>query len=590
MQEPIHLILVSGIASLLVGGGACIYYFVYPKKSLPLFPLLLVISLLPILSIFRQGVYESSDFTIHTKFVMQFYENLSQGILIPQWIPHHCAGYGCPLFSFFIMTPYYLISFLHYLGFSFIMSMKLLLALSYIFSGIGMYLWIKNELNEKAGFVAAIFYLFAPYYLIDLHFRVSVGEVLSIALLPYNFYILKRFVESKKLTLFIVNAALFALLILSHPVTSFVTFPLLLLYGLYSSRKKKQNLLSLLSMAGSFCVGFLLSAFYVIPIFLERKYLQFNLDTTLAFNTFTNFFYSPGRFGLLFQGSKGELYFTVGYMHWIMLLLAFFLLVKHRVSKEKRLALAGLLILSVGLIFSMQEVTQPLWHHLPILTSFQFTWRLFIQLMLCIALLSGIVAYTIRSNKLVLIFCTLTILSSILNWGNRKMLPNITDVQLAKEDILHEFPGQVEITTPIFVNRNAPWIGKRPTHHIEVIKGTAVIKEISRSVVRHEYLIAASSHAVLKENTYYYPGWELFVNTNPTIINYKDTTFPGVIHFQLERGLYHVVLEYKDTVVRSLSKWISAITLIGVTLVVCLQQIRAISPFPKSPTKKGRQR
>src|SRR3989344_5306679 len=85
------------------------------------------------------------------------------------------------------------ISFIHLFGLSFIDSFKIILVFSFILSGQGMYLLVKDVTgNKKAGFISALFYLFAPYHLIDMHFRVAIGETLSFALLPFCFLYLRK--------------------------------------------------------------------------------------------------------------------------------------------------------------------------------------------------------------------------------------------------------------------------------------------------------------------------------------------------------------------------------------------------------------
>lgn len=175
MIDPYRMVVVSGIALLTLVIFLLTYAYIYPKKKPNLLYLIILLSLLPLISILRHGTYESGDLSIHTKFAMQFFENLSQGNYTPQWIGDHCSRYGCPLYIFIFSLPYYLISVFHLLGFSFLDSVKVFLITTYVLSGIGMFRWIKDEFGEKSGFVAAVFYLFAPYHLIDLHFRVVRG-------------------------------------------------------------------------------------------------------------------------------------------------------------------------------------------------------------------------------------------------------------------------------------------------------------------------------------------------------------------------------------------------------------------------------
>src|SRR5579872_2205526 len=128
MNSSYWMVLVNIIASSLIILGVLTYSFIYPKKKVNLFVLLLLISLLPIISIFRTGVYESSDLTFHISESIVFYKSLTQGNIIPIWGGDMNGTYGYPLFMFFYPLPFYIISFIHFVGFTFINSVKILLS------------------------------------------------------------------------------------------------------------------------------------------------------------------------------------------------------------------------------------------------------------------------------------------------------------------------------------------------------------------------------------------------------------------------------------------------------------------------------
>lgn len=561
------MIEINILTSLVVGIGIIIYYYIFPKKKPKPLYLLILISLLPLISILRRGTYESGDLSFHIKLAMQFFENLQQGILIPEWIPRHCSGYGCPIFIYMFFLPYYVVSFFHVIGFSFIASMKSLIALSFISSGVGMFLWIKKELGEKAGFTAAIFYLYAPYHLMDMHFRVDIGELLSIALLPFIFLFTKLFMETSRPIYFISNAVVLALLILSHQVTAYVTFPLAILYIIFIlKRNKKIKLSIILFTLTSFLFGLLLSSFYWIPILFEKQYILYNADNIIQFIPVSYFFYTPGRFGLLYQGHHGELYYSIGYTEWFVIILSIYLLLKKKIHGITKTFLIINLLLFTVFFFMMLSISNPLWQHLPLLKSFQFSWRLLIEEIFFISIIAGILVKTINQNTFTLFLCSITVLYTILNWGNRTMLPNVTDKTLNNELVFKEYPGQVDITTPKWVDQYKPWIGTVPENHIDILSGQAKIKELERITTKHKYIISTKTNVSLKENTYYYPGWEVFINNQQVPINYRDKKYPGVIMFNLKKGLYYIDIVFRDTPDRLISKWVSGITAIFLLL------------------------
>ena len=184
MIDPYRMVFVNVFLSSFFILAFLFYKFIYPKKTPPYILMLFLISLLPLVSILRKGSYESGDLSLHAMRTISFYKILFEEHIRPVWTPEFNAGYGDPHFLFSYFLPYFLASVIHKIGFSFIFSIKALLAVTYIFSGIFMYIWVKYEINGKAGFTAAVFYLFAPYHLVDIHFRVTVAESMSFAFIP----------------------------------------------------------------------------------------------------------------------------------------------------------------------------------------------------------------------------------------------------------------------------------------------------------------------------------------------------------------------------------------------------------------------
>src|SRR6266404_1486772 len=544
-HQPFKMIVVSMTAVSILIAGLLIYRYIYPKKKINLLVLLLLISTLPLISILRPGSYQSGDLTLHAKYAMQFFDNIAQGNIIPQWIGNHCSSYGCPEYIYIFFLPYYLISFFHFIGFSFIDSVKVLLIVSFYTSGIGMYLWMKDELGKKAGFVAAIFYLFAPYHLIDLSFRVSIGELTSLAILPFLFLTTKKLVTTRKNIFILLTSLSLALLILSHQATALISFPIVILYGIIVwLRKKEKTLHTVLVTLSSYLLGILLSAFYWIPIFALKNDIWYGAYPKIDFHTFLDTLYSPHRFGILFQGHMGELYINVGYTEWLVLFFALYLLYKKRVKgNDKKLLLFALGMFLILFIFT-QSITKPIWNYFSFTESIQFAWRLFLEMSLIVAVVAGVIAKNVKSNKFIFILCAITIMYTILNWGNRQTEPQLTDAIFRNQPLFQEKPGEVELTTPVWVDRYAKWIGIYPKSHMQVLSGSAQITPEVRQQTLHTYKISVKKNAVIKENTFYFPGWELFVNGQQKPINYLNKKYRGVITFPLKKGTYQIKLLY----------------------------------------------
>ena len=559
MPDPYRMIVVNLIFSTLLLLGIIAYKYVYPKRNINLFFLLILVSFLPLISVLREGSYESGDLSLHAGLAMSFYESLKEGVFIPRWSSEMIYGYGYPLFLFAYPLPYYLTAFFHFLGFSFVNSLKIILAFSFITSGITMYFFIKEEIKNKfSAFIAALFYLFSPYHLVDLHFRVAIGEVIAFAILPFCFLTIKKMSENLTFRWFFLSSVSFSLLILSHQAISLISTPFIAIYCLYLFlNKNKKKFYFIFNSIFSLIFGIILSSFYWLPAILEAKYTNLLTKGVVSFISLDQLFYSPWGWGFLFQGHKGELSFIVGYVEWAIILFSIYLFFKKLKEKfkEKNLYLISLISFLI-LLFLTQSVSSPIWKTVPLINSFQFSFRLLLLTSFFMSIIAGIVIKNIPNKQFLIALCLLAVTTTMLNWGNRKMLPLLTD-----SAILHDLPqtmAKIGPGTTIWVNSDKFNINQRVVPHMDILQGKANITEGLRGPNKHAYSIRVTSgNAAFKENTLYFPNWIVKVNGNLYPFSFMNPNYPGVITFNLDKGLYRVEVIFQDTNVRKLSSLIS---------------------------------
>ncbi len=568
MINPYKLIVINLVASFFLLAGLIALRYVYPKRKINAFYLLIFISLLPILSVLRKGTYESGDLSLHAKFAMSFYESLRDGQIIPQWASMLCGGFGCPHFIFLYTLPYYVVSLFHFSGFSFIDSVKSVLIVSYISSGITMYLFVKNlTKNSIAGMTSGVFYLFAPYHLVDMHFRVAIGEMSSFVFVPLFFYFSSKTIEQRQVGWIFGNAATFCMLLLSHQVISSVAIPLTTVYTILFWKVHKSDLSSLYRFLASLVTGVLISSFYWIPLLFEAKYTSFSHIKSLSFEPLISYLYSPWRYGLLFQGPTGHLSYVLGYAHLAVLFLGIIMFARKKIIKKIRGQFLFFLGAFCVLFFFMQPFFKPVLERIPIVSNFQMISRMLVLLMFIISAIAGVISLSLK-KKYIYALCIITIGITILNWGNRRMIPQITDYEL-RNDIVGSANGH-ELVAPIWIDRSGYWNLKKPKLSLEILKGNARIKEISRTSVTRQYIVLADSPVTLKENTYYFPGWTLRLNNKDIPITYTDNKFPGVIIFRVPKGFYRVDILFLNTKIRRYAKFVSGITLLLLVLTIPL--------------------
>ncbi|HSX40314.1 MAG TPA: 6-pyruvoyl-tetrahydropterin synthase-related protein [Candidatus Saccharimonadales bacterium] len=573
MPSTYHMVLINLAATALFGIAVLTYRLVYPKRKFNYFIIFFLFSLLPLISIFRNGVYESGDFNYNIYKSMSLAATLADGSFPAAWARDLNATYGYPLFLFTYPLPYYIVVFVHSLGLSFIVSLKVFLALSFLASGALMFAWLKKQLGELSAFVGSIFYLFAPYHLIDLHYRVAIGEVLSFVFLPLNFLCVFQMTKTNKKRWYILESLALAALILSHQAISLAASPFIFFYFLLlwqSKRNRKQLFIGLFS----FVLGLCLSSFYWLPVLIESKFALQYFNATIVFPKFWEFFYSPWRYGFLFQGPLGQLSFVLGYTQWLIVFLSVYLFFKKKVNKQTKLLFLFSLISFFIIFFMMNTISKPLWYLFPILLNFQFSYRLLVLAVFFVSILGAIITKVYNNKPFLLIIVLLAVIPTVLNWGNRRVISTITDQTLQNNLPYSTSQGEgLWPAKPLWTNPKISWMSQIPQSHLEVLEGSANLKELKRKTTLHSYFVSTSTNVLLKENTWYFPGWKVFDNGKPVPVKFLKA-HPGIIAFSLSNGEHNISVVFDQTPDRTIGKFLSLLSLTVVFIVLLSRRIK----------------
>jgi len=564
MIGPYWMAFINAVLFTVLLCGFLLFKHKFPKKKINYLALLIVTALLPCISIFRTGVYESGDFVYHIYRAMSFYDALKDGVLIPSWAGNLNSGYGYPVFIFIYNIPYYIFATFHSVGFTFIYSERLLLALSFISSGLFMYALLRKiTKNNLAAFAGAIVYLYTPYHLVDLHFRVSIAEVIAFTIAPLIFYLILKIEENKKINYILWLGLLFGIFFLDHPAQFIFYSGIFFAYILYQIIFLKKKIFKVfLCVSLSFLIGMIISSYAWLARFTLS---QFTYSSTLIHIPVTyvrplELLFSPWRFGLLFQGSQGELSFAIGYTQIAIIILSAYFIWRYKFSSPVVKQLLFWFFVSIAIIFLMLPYSKLIWDLFPLLNLMQFSYRLLHPLIFCISILTAyLVLHYKTKKKIIFIFLILTIGYTLLNWGNRGMIPSINDQWIANNLIYSTPKGEamVEGRTIWWKSKTEPWITQIAENHLEFIKGDGQIKEISRTSVNHTYTVYASTPSALLENTFYFPDWTIRVDSRPVKINYTSSAYPARMVFNIPKGLHYVQIQYSDIPIIKTAKLLS---------------------------------
>lgn len=523
--------------------------------------IIIFISIFPLLDFLHPGLPLTHDGQDHIARIANFYQSLSEGNLIPRWAGNLNWGYGHPILMFLYPLPSYTVSAFHLLGINFIDSLKIVFAATFILSGITMYLWIREFLGEEAGIIAGAFYMFAPYRLVDLYVRGALGEHVAFVFPPLICYFMLKL--SKKYSFWNFVFAIFsvAFLILSHNAITVMFMPFILGYCiiLLKNAKKFKKLLVLYFF--TILLGVSISGFFAFPAFLEGKYTLRDIVTAKEYaSRFVvpqTLIYSPWSYG-----GTGLFSVQLGLLHLIGVVISIFSFRKYY-RKNKLIKwfffLTGFFFLFS--IFIMLKESEFVWKIFTILQKFQFPWRFLSLSLFCESILAGIAIALIPKKHKMLGALMIIVALLIMNKNYWHANGFLQKPESFYTNVYHGTTDTGE-SSPIWSIRS---MEQEAPSHMQVIGGMVESKEVIRTSVRHLYVLnVTSDNASIRENTLYFPGWNVYVDNKKTSTEFQDPNNRGVMTFFVPFGLHKIELRFEDTNIRKLSNIISVISFVGI--------------------------
>lgn len=534
-----------------------------------------ILGIIAVVDLLHPGFPVTHDTQDHIARIANFYQNLSEGTLIPRWAAHLNFGYGHPILEFLYPLPSYIASFFHFLGFSFVDATKLVYALGMVASGLAMYVFACAVWGESAGIIAGALYMYAPYRFVDLYVRGDIGEHVAFVFLPLVFWGLYRLFATNKTRYILLSGLFLGLLILSHNAISLMMMPMILLYTAFLLWQKKWNKKLLLQSAAAIVLGFLLASFFWVPALLEGQYTLRNIVTkgeyVTKFVTIPALFYGPWSYQSWDILGKNNLTVQLGIVQWI----SFFasLIAAVYIWKKKRkvgVLLFGIIAITLVALFLMMQQSNFIWQRVILLQNFQFPWRFLAIPVFTLALLGAILISLLPSlwRKVVVGIVIVTALFLSRDYMHAK------SYEIKPESF---FTGIYSKTTdtgessPIWSVRFMEQPYDKP---LVDLTDNAVIVEQKRTTTMHEYAVSTNENIRLLENTLYFPGWRVLVDGQPVTIQFQDPKYRGLMTFTMPSGTHTVRLQYQESKLRLFGDTLSlvGIAVLGVLLAVALKK------------------
>lgn len=514
------------------------------------FFLLLLISLLPCIYIFlTSSLVHTHDGFVHLPRIAAYFKALHDGQIPVRWAGDLNYGYGLPLFNFMYQLPYMVASVFLYLGLSLVNSFKITLLLSYILSGIFMFAFAKAFFQDsKKAFLVTIFYQFAPFRLVELFIRGSLGEVYTYAFFPLVLYgVVKVFQHIRFSNVFLIAFAGF-FLIISHNALSLVFFLVAFLFVLIFSPSRKASIAAILALGYSL----LLSSFYWAPAILEHKYTYGDLFMKEMYSSHfvpLPYFLIPNVLNSK-QFLVGGISVQFGMVHTMAIIISLVLLFRKR---DKDIVIKKILIFSLVLIilviFFTQAVSTFLWEHISLLRQFQFPWRLLGVSSFASSLLAISFFYHpfFKKHGIYNFIIILTIISTVYYWRGPLGFDKIGKTQ---EEYYWNFP----LNTTYFGETDLIWSAgpahAYPKSRIETIGGKAQVTHFTKNSYRQHFTVSAQTPATLVNHTQYFPGWRIYIDGKPVEISFQDPSWRGEMIFSVSPGKHTGEAIFKESKLR----------------------------------------
>lgn len=501
-----------------------------------------------------------------------------------RWVPDLGGLYGYPLFNYYAPLPYYLGELIFLITKSLIISVKMMFAIAFLGSFIFMYLLARKFWGELGGSLSALFYSFAPYHAVDFYVRGAMGEMWALMLFPGIFWSLTRLEERPNIGNLLLGGIFMALLITSHNLSAMIFLPITLIYVVVLFLKKKQIRLLWFSLA-SLVLGLLLSAFYLLPVLLEKNLVH--VDTT----TYGYFGYTEHFKGLrkLFLdrswgwgasirevpgGERETLSYQIGWVHllgWVLALYVLKILWKKNHWLGKLIGISTLIILFS--VFMIHPRSEFIWKTVEPLKYLQFPWRFLMIVIFFVSFVSGSL-FLILNKRKQLIWAGLILTVVFFNFSYFRPEKFI---QVTQEDLLTGQNWDRQIKRSIF--DYLPSSAKEPPAELaksryQILTGDTVITDFKEGTNWIHFKADTRTHTIIRLSQYYFPNWRIFVDGKEILIDYKNNNL-GLMTFILGKGNHQIEVRLYDTPIRQVANFITAATLV-LTILLFLGQFSSI--------------
>ncbi len=565
-------------------------------------PLLIVLGLSAVVSrslLTNWQIWGHSS-TIDYARILELDHLIRQGYLYPRWCADLYYGFGSPLFNFYAPAGYWIGEIFALAGVNILYSVKMVYVLSIFLAGTGMYLFAGRLWGRIGGAVSAAMYVLAPYFLLDIYVRASMGEVLAFAWIPLILYFFLRGMDGSYGAV-VIGSVFTALLIFSHNITALLFIPALVLLIVLLCRKRETR--PCLFRGLGFCALSLgLSAFFWLPALVEKSFVLGNDVLTTGDYWYGDHFLKFGqllerRWGFGTSEAGDAISLQLGILHWILLAPAAVFLLQKRTFR--RPVTLWLWMLFVGSVFLTLPVSVVIWDHVPLLPFVQFPWRFMLLATFAASALSGVIFGSLETKRpgWQIAGLTAAVLAIVLAYGGystpRFLVIDTTTREpkiLEKRDLGSALEDSTLILFEDFMTVDAMrHIGMRatilddflpiwvtqiptslPTETYRVLRGELTVEPVREDPHRRVYRVHSVTGGTVEFPTFWFPGWK--GNVDGEEIDLFPEGPLGCLNATVPPGEHVLTVRFANTLARTSAEILSLVTLVIAVLMLVLSR------------------
>ncbi len=529
--------------------------------------LLFVISVWGLKSLFGGPYYTSQDGIHQIARLYHFKLALKDGVFPPRWANQAVYGFGYPLFEFNYHLPWYAAMPLIFLRVNLFDIIKILHFVAYFFSGVFMYLFLKELVKNKFfSFMGAFLFLVSPYRFVNIYVRNAMGEVFAMMFFPLVFYFLIKLAGNLKISNAIfLSVALYGI-ILSHAISFLLFLPSLLVFGLYCfwlTKNKRKFLWRCVAVAVLF-LG--LSAYYLLPALIERSYTIFDVKFQQIYGRelldFKRIIYSSWGYSGNGNLPENVMSFQFGIPNWIVAVMGVVVITLMALTgkiKEARLMIISLFLIVFSLFLSVKPAL-PFWHVFAKIFPVDFPWKFIGLAVFWSAIILSLLFSQIKF-RLKYLFAFLFLVFILYANRNHIRVNKYVSFDIPSAAFYEKTTNTEDEYLPKWVN--ADYLKDEKNMHLKnkeriVVSGAKKyrVSQVTDRTHEFSYLYNGARASQLVKKIYF-PGWVVKVNGKPIDFSYEPS---GFFNFKMGGGTSRVQIIYEGTPLVKISNIISLIT------------------------------